>query len=569
MQVNVRNYRGCDRAEVEPAPIALLAGSNGVGKTSILEAAAGALAGEPVPVYAGEKPALKKKDAGDLVGPFGKRGKAVVTGESGNAQVNWPGAKAGSEGTPPQASALATGLIDWPGLAEKRRAALLGAMIQAEPTFEDLASAITDELGHEAADGSQVAGPVWQEIQEQGWDPAHKAYKDVLARKKGQWEETTGERWGRDKGEDWEPESWTTDLAEKSLEELDLELANAQQREADARAGQAMDAERQRKLQAEAADLAPAQEEKQAAEQEHHQAQELLQKLRHEYQAMAAQPDAYCPDCGTALAITAHGGGGGYEVGVSDEEPADAEILQAKAEGLTAQQNRVQAAKDRIAEANGRIQRAGNAQSELEAIPEQGDSGDDPDAAREAAAQARHRRDAKKAKDRADQLHNEILTDQAIAAALDPEGVRRQALVRALDRINKEYLAPLSAGWAETVWLSEDFTAYYGQRPFYLLSLSEAYRVRVTMRIALAALDGSEAVVLDGADVLDSAGRNHLIQVLMAATRADWAPGSYLVGITLNRRDQVPGLAKAGLGRSYWVQGGTVERLEADQQGAA
>lgn len=559
MQINVRNYRGIDRATIEPNPIALVAGSNGVGKTSILEGAAGALAGEPIPIYAGEKPALKKKDAGDLVGPYGKRGKAVATGEDGSAQVNWPGAKASSEGQPPHASALATGLIDFPALPEKRRAAILGELIDAEPTFQDLASAITDELGHEAGDGAQIAQPVWATIQEQGWEATHKAYKDELSRKKGQWEEVTGERYGGDKAEGWEPEGWTSDLEDLAISDLEIQLANARDREKQARAAQAMDEQRRQTLQEKADDLEPAQEAKKAAENEYQQETARLQQLRSEYSQMAAQPDAYCPDCGVPLAIG--GSGQSYDLTTMDlSETADQETLNAKADGIETVKKRVQDAQASLDGAKHRIQDAGNAKAELEAIPETGQAGDDPEAAAEEVQRLRNQQNAKKAMDRARELHSEILVDQAIVTALAPEGVRRQALVKALDAFNKQTLAIASQGWAETVWLDEDFTPHYGQRPFYLCSLSEAYRVRVSMRIALAHLDGSQTVILDGADVLDSAGRNHLIQLLVAAQR-DLDPESYMVGITLNRKDQAPDLAAHNLGQSYWVADGKAEAL--------
>ena len=50
--------------------------------------------------------------------------------------------------------------------------------------------------------------------------------------------------------------------------------------------------------------------------------------------------------------------------------------------------------------------------------------------------------------------------------------------------------------------------------------------------------------------MLDKRGRNGLFKALeVADVRA-------LVCMTFSKREQVPDLAKAGLGRSYWIEGG-------------
>jgi len=102
----------------------------------------------------------------------------------------------------------------------------------------------------------------------------------------------------------------------------------------------------------------------------------------------------------------------------------------------------------------------------------------------------------------------------------------------------------------------------YGGRPYGLLSSSEQYRVRAALAVAMAQLDGSELVILDGADILDAPSRSGLFGLLESVG----IPA--LVTMTLARREQVPDLAAAELGRSYWLSAGVVEPLVAQEVAA-
>jgi hypothetical protein len=62
-------------------------------------------------------------------------------------------------------------------------------------------------------------------------------------------------------------------------------------------------------------------------------------------------------------------------------------------------------------------------------------------------------------------------------------------------------------------------------------------------------------VVLDAADVLDGPARSGLFAML------DEAAIPALVCLTLTRREQMPDLAAAGMGSSYWIESGIVRPL--------
>ena len=71
----------------------------------------------------------------------------------------------------------------------------------------------------------------------------------------------------------------------------------------------------------------------------------------------------------------------------------------------------------------------------------------------------------------------------------------------------------------------------------------------------MARLDNSAMVVIDAADVLDGTTRSGLFALL----EDSGLPA--LVCMTLTRREQVPDLAAAGLGQSYWLEGGNCTAL--------
>ena len=99
-------------------------------------------------------------------------------------------------------------------------------------------------------------------------------------------------------------------------------------------------------------------------------------------------------------------------------------------------------------------------------------------------------------------------------------------------------------------------------RPYALLSSSEQFRSRAALQLAMARLDQSSMVVIDGADILDAPARSGLFALL------DEAGLPALVCMTLNRREQVPDLEAAGLGQSYWISGGVAQPLHEPAEAA-
>jgi hypothetical protein len=188
----------------------------------------------------------------------------------------------------------------------------------------------------------------------------------------------------------------------------------------------------------------------------------------------------------------------------------------------------------------------------------------DVEAAKAKVAAAEQRLTGFRQKRKADDLHDKIMTNNAVIDILAPDGLRAKKLGHVLELFNTAQLGRLSlaASWNQ-VTVDAEMTFAYGGRPYALLSTSEQYRVRAVLQVAMAHLDGSAMVVLDAADVLDGPTRSGLFDLL------DEAGLPALICMTLSRREQVPDIEADGLGMSYWIEDGVAQPLHELAEAAA
>ncbi|WVR18288.1 DNA repair exonuclease SbcCD ATPase subunit [Bordetella phage PY223] len=551
MKITTENYRGIKSASLALEGIVLVAAPNASGKSAIAQAAGAVLAGQAVPI-----PGVLKTMAGMLVRNGASGGFAQLDAEGGTARVDWPRAALKTKGTPPQISAIAAGIESLTTAEPKRRAELLIELLQAHPTFEDLRARFAREGISE-----ETARAVWETIDKQGWDAAHAQAKETGARLKGQWEAVTGERYGAKKAENFTPDEWEPELASASSELLTAALTDARDTLDGMIAVAALDDAERERLQS-LADTLP---ERQA---EHTAANEELQRAIAAHESVVASMNALrdpskqqlheCPHCNGSLSIA----GGKIIAGtpLTDDDIAK----------WNAAQDAVAQAREVGVQARARVNVARVAMLDAEGASKKLDECKDGNAthaqvqhAREAVTIAQGRLDAFTSKTRADRLQNSILQNVAIVSALDTAGVRQDKLNESVDSFLTVSVAPLSvaAGWHK-LEISHDMLLSYGGRAWPLLSESERYRARVLLQVAIALREGSSALVIDAADILDKAGRNGLIALLRHAA----LPA--LVCMTIPTPKEVPDLKAAGLGESLWIRDGVTVPLSQARQHA-
>lgn len=552
MRARVEGFRAVrGPLDLDLAGICLLVGPNESGKTSTAQAVAAALTGHTLP------DGRPKKEAKGLLHHGLEEATVVIEDGDSRVRVIWPDGKPYSEGPPLTASVYAAGLASLPDLSAREQSRVLMEYLDAAPTYEDLAKALgpqEDRDGVVVEEGlpQESIDRAWKAVQQRDWDDAARVvYRQHAQTLKGRWQEVTGEgKWGTVKGRDWRPDLWDRSIARSSEEALQQAVDEAHEREVHAQAAVTIEDSRRQELREQIERIPGLEQALADAEARGKAAKEALDAAQQAREQLppVEPPSFSCPHCGGALRVE-----GGVFVAATalseDEQESRLQALQEAHERVDGAQEERDAAAAAYRDARRALEEARQAEQQLSELEEAGEreSDADPDEARRAHADALARLEAWRAHHRAQEIHTEILECERIARVLEPDGIRQQKLARALDGFNQrlDTLAG-AAGWKRLA-LNQELHIYYGGWHYRDLSSSAAYRVRVLLQLAMAEIDGSAAVVIDGADILQRGARNGLVRMLH-----DCWQRPALVTMTADTarpdRDPVPDLAAAGLG---------------------
>ncbi len=545
MHVSISNFRGLADLRANIAPILLLAGVNGAGKSSACVAIAAAASGAPLPFDG-----LTKKTAGLLVRDGADLATVHLEDVGRSATASWPAADRGSAGGWRDISAVAAGLVDMASLKPAERAALLIDLIGATPTADDLREAMTKE---------EVPKDIADEAVKQitrGWDPAHAWFKDAGAKLKGRWEQVTSARFGKAKVVGWRPAEWVVTMEGATADDLQTLVADAeaQYQEANKRAGVS-------KAQLDAwrglADTASQlRGELVAAETDHTNEVTRAKLFTDALEAKGARPQPgaeplMCPCCDAGVRLK--------DGKLVAADPHDFAELSGAADDW----DRAKVMSDRAIErrdialnyvraAERKLEAATQAQDHLLAVAagEGAATEEEVSEARAAMEKARKMLEMRHKITEATALATKTQHVQTIIDILDRTGLRQTKLTEALGTFNGQLVqACSSAGWSP-VHVDADMGVTYGGRPISLCSAGEQYRARISLQLSIAGYEKAALVVIDGADILDKAGRNGLFRVL------DDLGFRAVIGMTMLRKEDMPDLKRAGIGQSIWIEGG-------------
>lgn len=586
MKLSIRDYRGVEHADIQVAPIALVTGLNGAGKTSIIMAAGAVLTSTPMPA------GMPKKDAALLVRGGAGEAKASITGAEGVTSITWPAAEPIRDGRNPFSSEYAAGLSHVLDLDANGRAKVLSQYLKTMPTKEEFARALADTEVAWATSGigTQAEAPaikalnldpmnqrdvavyrivekVWPEIEANGWDGALKNGETTRAKMKGAWEQIAGKKWGEKIAAAWAPAGYDDIPAGATEQHLadSVTVAKAELESTIRRAAvAALDLDG---LRAKADGLAAAEKVESTAKALKNRLYDEVMEWSKKAPPLVPEAPMACPHCGGSVA---HQDGALVKAaaGSVDAEAVDT-IKKARAEFDAQHAEAEKAFSSAKADHEKAFQEANAARAakvKLEEATAAGESATEEDVAQAKAALAAAEAALKAftAKREADAKHKAIMQNQAILDIMAPDGLRKRKLTRVLETFNEERLLPLcqDAGF-KPVTIGDDLQARYGGRPLHLCSESEQYRTRVVVQVAMAQIDSSAMVVIDGADVLDPKGRNGLLNLLLGSD----VPA--LVGMTVAAADKAPDLAAHELGATYWVEGGQCQPVGSVKQGRA
>ena len=529
--IALKNFRSITNKTFDmEGKVTLIAGPNGSGKTNVILALRSLLTGEALP------PSLLKKDAKVMVADGAREATASIGNESWSVTGHWPDGKIDTVGTPPSISRIAAGMVNVCELSDEERAALIGEVIGSTPTAERL----TAELKAIGVP-EEFCAPKAVEVLKH-WPTAVAKAATTGVELKQSFKSATGETWGINKGGSWVPKEWTADLARLSVEELQQKVDQCEAILNDVKKNavvashtkeQAEDAARKRiGLQSRSNDLAM-----------------QIDKLTDERNKIAlpvAEPQK-CPDCHVSLIVDATG-----------------KIVHAPSAVDSAENTRRRTERDRLAAAIKALEAERDPVENEIAVCKQIEAANttpgkcttaDVMVAQTEYTNALSRLNMRKARDNAAEIHEKLVLNSKAQALLADDGLKRTVLLEKLEGLNKglaDFSAAAAWSWNGTpavVSVDTDLKVRFAGRDYrWGISEAQQFRTAVTMQVVLAIMGGSQAVLIDRADVLDAQGRNGLVTAIEASGLAH-----AFIGMTISAREVMPDLAAAGIGASYWM----------------
>jgi hypothetical protein len=552
----IENFQGLAHADLDlSAPITMVAGANGAGKSSLKEAIGLAL-GEAARV-------AKKMDYGQLVTEGQKKAQIIVGHDGVASSFTLPAGKAERTATPgDEYLPYVLNPSAFAALDDKGRRKMLFALTKSSARPDVVAGL----LAKKGANAKKVEAI--KPLLLSGFAAAQEQAKSNTAECRGAWKALTGEAYGTDKAEDWTVaiDELAEGVVEVTAEDMDAAqavkaeaaiqiekgnqylgglnssrtaLANLHTKKAELEELYGHVNRRQLKLDATNKDLA-----------------EWKIKVSEAEQKVTAfsggDLPCECPGCGIKLKVV------GKAVEVFKGKTADAaKLAEAKAEQKTANDSLSLMSRTQVNDQKA-VNDAEQAGRDLHALVENYPEPvtDEMITRAEKAIQVqRNIRDTATAKveairERLDLLANAVkkAEDAAkhhqdvkdwilIEKALAPDGIPGEILAGALKPFNAA-LAKASAlsGWAK-LQIGGDMNITALGRSYSLLSESEKWRADTLIALVIALQSGLKMVVLDRFDVLDIKGRNQLFGMLIAMARTGDIDSAVICGTMKDRQD--------------------------------
>ena len=548
MKISIQNFRGISTAEIETGTVTLIAGPNHTGKTSIMQAVSSAETGRVIPIDG-----LSKSQAGLLVRSGTASGFVKTETEFGSSKITWPVSESSTSGSPAMISEYAAGIKSLLDTPKKDRAEIISDLLKTKPTAVELKTELLSlNFPEKTIDKLQLT------IDAQGWDSAHAKVKESGATMKGQWRQITGEQWGEKKSGDWFPNSWDADLENATPESL-VELLHTEQGFLEAAISDtgvsAAEIERLKTIAAALPELAKTADALKVKAGQLTDSEFQLRTALNTMPPATQAPSMCCPHCekpvafiNDKLAIP--------KILTAEELKTRAENIKTANETLKTAQQALEKSRSELNEVNSKIKSAQDAERNLKTTkPASGaDAQKRIDDLRSRVKRAEDRIASKKSKTEADIIHGKIIQNQVIVDLISLNGIRLKKLKSSVGAFNASLRKISNAAKWEPVTLSDDMGISYHGTPYMLLSKSEQFRVAVVLQIGISIVDGSKIVLIDGADILDSAGRNGLFGVLVSLGI------EAIVAMTINKSEEVPNLSKFG-GVSYWISNSEATKL--------
>ena len=573
-EFNITNFQGLRNAAlVVSEPLLLVSGHNGAGKSSLLDAISMALTGQPRRVNL-------KKDMGQLVTEGQKKGEAhiVWVGDDGEEQTSWVMLPKGNTAPVPDLPYL-------PFVLDASKFAALDGKERRRVLFDLTgAKASPNEFGTRLEAKGAVPALVEKikPMLRSGPQAAADQAKDYASEARGAWKALTGENYGSDKAEGWEPEAIHVDGIDQAqvdqvaeqVRVLDQDLAEAQQALGGHKANAASAAQRQQRIEQlyTLVEQAPRRAAKLKEDEKRRDEWDgKLAAAREAAEGEKPRTALECPCCNEKLDLS----GGALVKHNAPQKLADPEA----AKRVIEYSGYLESALRAIQNSQRDLQECTSAADQLVALEQEASAAPSADAianAEQTINELRQERDKLNAKHQALQEamaatsgraeliakaakhHVEVQCWSLIADALGPNGIPAEILADAIGPMNNLLaIQSAAAGWSK-VQISSDIDVTFGGRLYGLLSESEKWRCDTLLAVAIARLSGIGLVVLDRLDVLDLPSRGQALGLLRRLT-ADGDLQSVILAGTLK---QPMATVPPGM-QAVWIDGGVIHGNQA------
>lgn len=567
--IYIENFQGLCHANLAlSAPITMVCGLNGAGKSSMKEAVGLAL-GESARI-------AHKKDYAKLVTEGQKKAQIIIGHDGVASSITLPNGKmdrtdvAGQDYLPYVLNPDAFAKLD-----DKSRRSLLYALTKSSQK----PALIVEKLAAKGAEAAKIEKI--KPLLLSGFNAAMEQTKTYASESRGAWKGLTGEVYGSEKAEGWMvtipalddgiPEVSQEDLAQARAEHTKAvdEIGKGDQHLGGLRAKrEASDNMAARKTEIEEVflQLFRRQTKLDTTNTGLEEWKVKIAEAEQKVEAHSGESSCNCPGCGVMLKVVGKGielfkgktadlnKQAAAKLGLQKANDAYNLLLRTQANDLKAVAESEQAGRDldAMAETAGEVVTDAMIQRVVDAINVQRNLRDAAAAKVEA---MRERIDmitnAEKKAEQAAQHHEDVKAWTLIAAALAPDGIPGEILAGALEPINRS-LAKLStiAGWP-AVSIDPDMAITAAGRLYTLLSESERWRCDALIGLAIAIASGLRLVVLDRFDVLITKARSQLLALLRSLAKSGEIETAIICGSLKERPAKLPAEFNA-----VWIENG-------------
>lgn len=568
--IEIKNLFGIRELSLDTAaPVQLFAGPNGAGKSSIQNAVRLALVGAPSRV-------TLKKDYAAMIHDGAKKASVSVGVDGASYGMDLP--KGAASHIDNQYLPLVLEPSRFASMpADERRKILFG--LSGVKIGADEVRARLKRRGCDLTRAEKIIS-----LLRSGFPAACTQAKSYATEAKGAWRTVTGETYGSDKAEGWEPKvDALQDTSELPQLRDRLSALDGQIEEAQLEVGGLLALEKQR---SEAIEKRRELGEKCKDINRHLIAMESAQRRVEEQEkvverltAASATEDHHdpiaCPHCGGMVeivdgALIEFAGRSIFDAqpdaqaAVKLKEHSDAlEMLKRTLANKKAEYDASKAAQDRLAAIELPEVDQGAAQKARGAIDAKKQARADLVGEIKLLEQAE--RDNAAAQDAGTQAaahHEEVKAWLQLADAFDADGIPGEVLSEALGPINKR----LQQGAVDTGWKQPRITAEMGieadGRPYNLLSESEQWRVDAMLAESISFFSGLKAILLDRFDVLDLPARSALLNWM------DWltADGDLESALLFGTLKSCP--PSSEVIAAHWIENGSITKTTTKEQAA-